>query len=157
MQFDPISFDQRQALRELSLHRDAVLRRFATGELNHLADHFVDRQRILPGRRLLDEGTDPADDLSGSIAVPDDASERLPRLLQIWRSTIQPAQRRLCVGDRCGEGLVDFMGDRGRELAHGGDAVRVRQLHLHLAQSLSGALTLGDILAHDQDDGSLLD
>src|ERR1700733_11509572 len=34
-----------------------------------------------------------------------------------------------CRGDR----LVDFMGDRGRKLANGYDAVRVRQLHLHLA------------------------
>src|SRR5712675_1295753 len=37
------------------------------------------------------------------------------------------------------------MGDRGRELTHGGDAVRVRQLHLHVAEGLFGALTLGQI------------
>src|SRR6266403_1372276 len=37
------------------------------------------------------------------------------------------------------------MGDRGRELTHGRDAVGVRQLHLHLADGHFGALTLGHI------------
>src|ERR1700676_2897050 len=37
------------------------------------------------------------------------------------------------------------MADRGRELTHGGDAVGVRELHLHLAEGLFGALTLGQI------------
>src|SRR5882757_6005323 len=37
------------------------------------------------------------------------------------------------------------MGDRGRELTHGGDAVGVRQLHLHLAQRLLGALALDEL------------
>ena len=50
------------------------------------------------------------------------------------------------------ERLVDLMGDRGRELPHGRDAVGVRQLHLHLAVAplaLAGfllrALALGQI------------
>ena len=37
------------------------------------------------------------------------------------------------------------MGDRGQELTHGGDAVGVRQLHLHLAEGLFGALTLDEL------------
>src|SRR5882757_2218214 len=37
------------------------------------------------------------------------------------------------------------MGDRGRELTHGGDAIGVRQLHLHLAQRLLGALALDEL------------
>src|SRR5260370_36461488 len=37
------------------------------------------------------------------------------------------------------------MGDRGRELTHGGDAVRVRQLHLHVPQRLFCPLALGDV------------
>ena len=49
-------------VREFRPYRDAVLDRFATGELNHLADRLVDVQALLPGRRLLDESTDPVDD-----------------------------------------------------------------------------------------------
>src|SRR6476469_9468899 len=37
------------------------------------------------------------------------------------------------------------MGDRGRELTHGGDAVGVRQLHLHVPQRLFCPLALGDV------------
>jgi len=53
--------------------------------------------------------------------------------------------------------LVHFVGDRGGELAHRGDAVRVRQLCLHLAQRLTHPLTICDILTHNQGDGSVLD
>ena len=122
-----------KSLREVRLHRDAGLYRFATGELDHLADRLVDVHPVLPWRRLFDELTDPADDVAGAIAVLDDASERLPRLLQMRWLTIQPAQRRLGVGDRRGDRLVHFMGDRGGELPHRRDAVGMRQLHLHLA------------------------
>src|SRR6476620_5290160 len=37
------------------------------------------------------------------------------------------------------------MGDRGRELTHGSDAVGVRQLHLHVPQRLVCPLALGDV------------
>ena len=37
LQLHPIALNERQALRQLRLHRDAVLRRFAAGQLDHLA------------------------------------------------------------------------------------------------------------------------
>src|SRR5258708_12335855 len=37
------------------------------------------------------------------------------------------------------------MGDRGGELTNGGDAVRVRQLNLHVPQRLFCPLALGDV------------
>ena len=82
MQLDPISLNEWQALRKLRLHRDAVPHHFATGQGNDLEDRFVDLQAILPWRRLLDEGADPVDDLAGSIAALDSATERLPDLLE---------------------------------------------------------------------------
>ena len=48
------------------------------------------------------------------VAIPDDASEPLPHLLQLLDA--EPAQRCLGIGDRRGYRLLDFMGDRGREL-----------------------------------------
>src|SRR4029077_7839664 len=82
--------------------------------------------------RLFYEITDASDHVAGSYAILSDVSERLPHLLQIRRLAAEPAQRRLSVGDGGSDGLFHFMGDRGRELPHSGNAVRVRQLHLHL-------------------------
>src|SRR4029077_10095235 len=98
-----------------------------------------------PRRRLLDKGADPVDDVARSFAVLNDLAERLPRLLQIGRAATQPAQSGPGVDGRCGDWLFHFMGDRGRELTHGGDAVRVRQLHLHVPQRLFCPLALGDV------------
>jgi hypothetical protein len=57
-------------------------------------------------RRFVDEGADPTEDIARTMTVLDDPSERLPHLLEIRRSTTQPTQRRLGVGDRRGERLV---------------------------------------------------
>src|SRR5271165_1052837 len=59
--------------------------------------------------------------------------ERLPDLLEIWRLSAQPVQRRFGVGHCGGDGLVHFMGDRGGELSDRCDAVRMLELHLLLA------------------------
>ena len=69
-------------------------------------------------------------------------SEGLPHLLQIRGLTPEPAQRRLSVADGRGDGLFHFVGDRGRELPHGCDAIGVRQLHLHVAISALGLACL---------------
>src|SRR5262249_44031651 len=74
--------------------------------------------------------TGPADNIAGSMADLHDTTERLPHFLQIWRPPLQPAQTGLGVAGYRGEGLSDFMGDRGRELAHRGHAIGVRELHL---------------------------
>ena len=145
LQLDAIAVNERQTVRELRPHRNAVLHRFAAGELNHFADRRVEVHAVLLGRRLPHEGTDAGDNVAGSLAGLNDTIERLPHLLEIRRPSLQPAQSGLGVGDRCGDRLFDFMSDRGCELAHGGDAVRVRQLHLHLAQRLFGPLALGQI------------
>jgi hypothetical protein len=59
------------------------------------------------------------------MAILDNAGERLPHFFQMRRSTIQPAQRCVCVRDRRGDGLVYLMGYRCGELSC--DAVRARQ------------------------------
>src|SRR5216684_2591450 len=86
LQLDAIALNQRQALRELGLHRRAILHCFATGELHHLADCLVYVHPVPPWRRLFDELTYSADDVAGAIGVLDDTAERLPDLLQIRRS-----------------------------------------------------------------------
>src|SRR5690242_16891866 len=138
LELDPISLNERQPFRELRLHRNAVLRDFATGQYDDLKYSFVDLQAILPWGCLLDKGTDPADDLGGSIAFLDDTIERLPDLLQIWRLGAQPAQGGMGIGDCRRDRLHDFMGNRGRQLSHRRDAIDVRELRLRLTQRLRG-------------------
>ncbi len=96
-------------------------------------------------RRLLDEGAYAANDIAGSKAVLDDGIERPPDLPQVRRVAAEPAHRHLGVGDRGGHGLVHFMRDRGRELPHGRDTIRMRELHVHVAQGIIGPLALGQV------------
>ena len=48
LQLDSISSYERQALRELHLHRDGVLHRLDTGQGNDVEDRLIDIQGILP-------------------------------------------------------------------------------------------------------------
>jgi hypothetical protein len=83
LQLDAIASNERQVLREFCLQRDAIPEQFAPRHLDDLEDRFVDVQRIMSWRHLLDEGADAADDVAGSIAVLDDGIEGLPDLVQI--------------------------------------------------------------------------
>ena len=136
LELNPISLNERQALCELRPHRDAVLHCFATGQGDNLEDSVVDRNAVLPWRRFPDQRTDPTDDLARSFSVLLDITERLLGFLEIWPLRAQPAQTGLGIGDSRGDGLVHFMCDRGGELPHCRNAVRVRQRHLNLAVSL---------------------
>ena len=61
--------------------------------------------------------------------------EGLPDLLEIRGLRRKPTQSGLGMGDRRGDRLIDLMGDRGRQLPHGRDAIGVRERHLGLAVS----------------------
>src|SRR3546814_15802975 len=94
-----ISLNDRQALRELRLHRDIVFHHFATGQGNDLNDRFVELQGILPRGLLLDESTDAADDLGRTPSVLDGTTQRLPAPVQIWRLGTQQERGRRGLGD----------------------------------------------------------
>ena len=134
MQLDFISLDAWQAFGELCLHRDIVLYRLATRQSNDLANRFIDIEGILPRRRLLDESTDPADDVDGSIAFSDGMTERFPDLRQMRWLGVQPVQSRLGIVDPRRNRLHDFMGNRGRQLPHRRDAIDVREFRLRFVQ-----------------------
>ena len=77
MQLDSIAIDGRQIVLKSRLDRNAVLRRFTPGQGNDLKDSLVDVQIAFLRSLLSAQRTDPLDDIAGTIAVPDDASERL--------------------------------------------------------------------------------
>ena len=119
--------------------------RLAAGQSNHVTNRFVEVEPSLAWGRLLDESTDSADDVSGPVSAFDYFIERLPHLLQIGRVGAQTAQGHVGIGDRRCDGLVHLMGDRGRELAHGRNAIDVRELGMRLLQCLLRSLALGDV------------
>src|SRR5215471_17481278 len=135
LQLSPVSLNGRHSLRKMRLHRDAVFHCFSTRELNHFTDCIVDLHPLCPWRRPLYEITNPANDIARPAAIRNDPVEQVSRLLNVRWLLSQISQRHLGVDDHGGDRLVDFMGDRSRELPHGVDAVRVRQLHLNLAVS----------------------
>ena len=77
---------------------------------------------------------------SASPTIQPKASLTSPRSGGCLSKKFRAAQALLRRADR----LFHFMGDRGRELTHGGDAVGVRQLHLHLAGGLGARFARSD-------------
>jgi hypothetical protein len=103
-------------LGQLSFHRNAILDRFSTGQRDDLEYCLVDPQQILSRRCFLGEPADAVDDVAGAVTVSQDATERLPHLVQIRRPGVEPAQSGLGVGHGCCYGLVHLMRDRSRQL-----------------------------------------
>ena len=94
LEFNPVPRDERQTVGELRPHRNVVLHRFGTSELDDLSDCVIDVQPIRSRRRPFHKITDAANDIARSKAVLDDARDRSPRLLEIRRPRGQPAQGR---------------------------------------------------------------
>jgi hypothetical protein len=101
-------------------------RKGGTYPLSHLYGYFglvrlcrvIDRDGILPWRRLLDQRADPSDYLTSPMTVLEDTSEGLADFVQIRWLRPQPAQGGLRVGDcRC-DRLVHFVSDRGCQFSN---------------------------------------
>lgn len=64
--------------------------------LAHFANRSIDLEEIPPGRRLLDESTDAADDFPRPIYIFHDVGEDLPYFVQI---TVSAARKRNAAAD----------------------------------------------------------
>jgi hypothetical protein len=62
---------------------------------------------------------------AGSIAITDDAAQRLPDLAHVRRPGVKPPQGGVGIGDDRADRLIDFVGNRGREVPQGDDPVGV--------------------------------
>jgi len=80
----------------------------------------------LPRRRILDQRADPAEDFTGPATLLDDGIDRLASFVENRWLDVKPAQSGIRVGDHRANRLIDFMGDRGRELSHGRDTIDAR-------------------------------
>jgi hypothetical protein len=100
---------------------------------------------MFPRWRFLDVITHPVDDVSGSIGVTHDTPERFQDLTEFWRLPVQKIQCRTGVVASAGDRLRDFVSQRGGQFSHHAQAVHVRQIRLHLLQSLQRARAIIDV------------
>ena len=119
----------------MRLQQSPAVAQFAAGQRYNFEDCLVDVQLIVQRRRLSDERAYPADEVAGSSTIPDDPVKCLTNLFQIWRLGTKPAPRCIGIGQRRGDRLADFMGDRSRQLACGCHPIGVGELHLRIAQA----------------------
>src|SRR4029077_13077161 len=92
LHLDSIASSKRQSVCQFCLKRDAVAQQLAPYHLDDLEDRLVDIQLSLPCWHLFDEVAYPANDVAGSITVPDDGIEGLSDLLQIGGVAAKEAQ-----------------------------------------------------------------
>ena len=71
LQLHTIALDQGQILRQVRLHCNLLVQCFAIGQPDHLADRLANVEALVAGRRFLDERTDAADDIGGTIGISD--------------------------------------------------------------------------------------
>jgi hypothetical protein len=100
LKLDPIPEDEREAVGQLCLQRGPVAAQFAPRQRGDFERRLVDVQLAVLRRRPSDQRANPAGDIAGSSAVPDDPAKGLPDLLQIGRLGAEPAP--CCIG--VGEG-----------------------------------------------------
>ena len=93
---------------------------FAARQGDDFEDGFVDVDPVFSRWSLFYEGTNPADDLAGPMAVGDDELGGLSSFLQVLSG--EPVHARRGVVDHGGERLVDFMGNRGGQLSQRGQS-----------------------------------
>ena len=77
--------------------------------------------------------------------VPDDALQTGARLVEVGRVARQPAQAGVAVSGDPGERLVDLVGNRGGQLAHGHHTRDVSQFRLYVVQRIFGPLALDEL------------
>src|SRR5215469_10067708 len=80
LQLNAIPQNRKQSLRKPGANRNAVPEGHASRQYDHFVDCRVEIKTLFSRRRFLNLLTDPVDDVSGSIGIANDASERLPNL-----------------------------------------------------------------------------
>jgi hypothetical protein len=79
--------------------------------------------------------THPADNILGSVGIPDDAAERFLDFIQVRRAHLQKAHPGPSIVARRSNGVQDFVSQRGSQFSHRAHAVHVGEIRLHLVHS----------------------
>ena len=116
---------------------------FAVRQREDIPDRVVEVEPVLTGGGVPGEGADAGDDSASALAIGHDPHGGLPGALQVLGG--EPAHAGIGAIDHGAERLIDFMGDRGRQLAQRRQPCHVRQLRLGLAQGLLGPLAFDEL------------
>jgi hypothetical protein len=125
LQLDVVPLHHRRLSRQPDLQRDAMPHQLGPGQGGGVGDRLVHVQRVAARRHLVNEAADACDDFAGSITVPNDTAQRLPDLAQVRRPAVKPPQGGVGIGDDRADRLIDFVGNRRREVPQGDDPVGV--------------------------------
>jgi hypothetical protein len=117
------------------LQRDVPRSRFALHEGDDVANQVLDADLGPGGVGSRQKGAYPLDDVGRAVASRDHALDGGARFAQVGWFALEPSKAGTAVRNDRGERLVDFMGDRRGQLAHGRHACDARQLALRLGDS----------------------
>ncbi len=114
----------------------------------HFLDNSVHVDRFTLWRRLLVERTDTVDDCRRTIPILIDSACCRAGPVKIGRFVCQPFNAAVGAGDGGGDGLLDFVCQRGGHFPQRAYTIDVCQIGLELTQPVArlfGTLALGDI------------
>src|SRR5262249_4336257 len=138
----------KQAIRKPGLYRDAIPDDYVSGQSNDLVDCPIKIKTLSSRGRFLDVITHPADDIRGSVDIPDDTAERFPGSIQIRRPHLQKAHAHPGIVACRSNGVQNFVSERGGQFAHYAQTVQVCEIRLKLTESrvfLLRAFALGQV------------
>jgi hypothetical protein len=128
---------------------DRLPNRFGPEQGGHFSNDVFDVHDLaFRGSAFLVEGPQTVDNIGCTVSVLLNSSCCRAGPLQVRRIMCKPSQTGVRAGDRGGDGLFDFVRQRGGHFSHYVHAVDMREISLLLAQPfalLLGLFSFGDI------------
>ena len=125
--------------------RNPIPRDRAAHHDKRLADRRIEVKRFPSRRCFLDLSTHAANDILGSVNIPDDTAKRLFDFIQIRRVHFQEPHSCTGIVARRSNGVQDFVRQRGSQLTHRVHAIDVGEIRLHLLQSRQRLCAILDV------------
>jgi hypothetical protein len=140
-----ISHDAWQIVREALLYHDSISINLTAQQAQHFSDYVVQIQRNSLRLGLLEEGADTSHYFCSVFAIADNPFRCFACADQIGRLGREPAKAGVSVQDNGCQGLIDFMGNRGREFSNSRSLGGSRKPVLNDSQRFLYALAISDI------------
>ena len=148
LQLHPVAMNSRQG--RVGLQRQPHPARL--GIRPHQGDDFA-RQQVKVEAAAFDrpplyQRAHPIDHFARAVVVLADVGQNSAHFVEVWRGLLEQQLPGLGVAQDGAERLVQFVRERGGQLAHGGDAGNVNQFVALLHDLLLRQLALGDVRLH---------
>jgi hypothetical protein len=127
LQLNTIAVNEQRPLQS-GPDQNPILCDCALHHLDNLIDRLVEVERLASWRCLLDVLAHAINDAFGPVGIPDNAGERLFDFGQIWRAHFQKAHSCTRIVAGRGDGVQDFVSQRGGQFSHYAHAIHVREI-----------------------------